>query len=76
MREAQAIGGQGSTANVIAALASFFLPGLGQLVQGRWLTALFHVILAGALWVITFATAGWIANLWSCLDAALYRPRG
>jgi hypothetical protein len=27
--------GQGSTGNVIAALASFFIPGLGQLLQGR-----------------------------------------
>ncbi|MGH7654095.1 MAG: hypothetical protein ACREN6_05465 [Gemmatimonadaceae bacterium] len=27
--------GQGSAGNVIAALCSFFIPGLGQLVQGR-----------------------------------------
>ncbi len=26
--------GQGSAGNVIAALASFFIPGLGQLIQG------------------------------------------
>ena len=26
----------GSCGNVIAALASFFIPGLGQLLQGRW----------------------------------------
>lgn len=26
---------QGSTGNVIAALCSFFVPGLGQLLQGR-----------------------------------------
>ena len=31
--------GQGSTGNVIAALASFFIPGLGQLMQGRLLKA-------------------------------------
>ena len=31
--------GQGSTGNVIAALASFFIPGLGQLIQGRLLKA-------------------------------------
>mgnify|MGYP003464812970 CR=1 FL=1 len=29
--------GQGSTGNVIAAVCSFFIPGLGQLVQGRLL---------------------------------------
>jgi hypothetical protein len=27
--------GQGSAGNVIAALCSFFIPGLGQLLQGR-----------------------------------------
>jgi TM2 domain-containing membrane protein YozV len=32
--------GQGSTGNVIAALCSFFIPGLGQLIQGRLLKAI------------------------------------
>ena len=31
---------QGSTGNVIAAICSLFIPGLGQLVQGRLLWAL------------------------------------
>ena len=34
-REEADMAGQGSTGNVIAALASFFIPGLGQLLQGR-----------------------------------------
>ena len=38
--------GQGSTGNVIAALCSFFLPGLGQLLQGRVLWALIWFLLA------------------------------
>lgn len=62
--------GQGSTGNVIAALASFFIPGLGQLVQGRLLMALLHFVLAALLWLILL---GWIIHLWSILDAALYR---
>ena len=44
--------GQGSTGNVIAALCSFFVPGLGQLLQGRLLLALIQFVLAGALWVV------------------------
>ena len=32
--------GQGSGGNVIAALCNIFIPGLGQLVQGRILSAL------------------------------------
>ena len=64
---------QGSTANVIAALASFFIPGLGQLIQGRVIMALVHFVLAGVLWIILM---GWIIHLWSIIDAALWKgPR-
>jgi TM2 domain-containing membrane protein YozV len=62
--------GQGSTANVIAALASFFIPGLGQLIQGRVLRAAVMFVLAAALWVIWL---GWIVHLWSIVDAALWK---
>lgn len=65
--------GQGSAGNVIAALASFFIPGLGQLVQGRFLIAVIMFLLAAALW---FVLLGWIVHLWSILDAALFKPRG
>ncbi len=62
--------GQGSTGNVIAALASFFIPGLGQLIQGRLLIAIIHFVLAGVLW---FFLLGWIVHLWSIIDAARYK---
>jgi TM2 domain-containing membrane protein YozV len=65
--------GQGSTGNVIAALASFFIPGLGQLIQGRPIVAAVHFVLAALLWVILL---GWVVHLWSILDAALWKPRG
>ena len=64
--------GQGSAGNVIAALASFFIPGLGQLLQGRLVMALIQFALAAALW---FILMGWIIHLWSILDAALWKPR-
>jgi len=63
---------QGSTGNVIAALASFFVPGLGQLLQGRLGMALLHFILAIVLWIILL---GWAIHLWSILDAALWRKK-
>jgi TM2 domain-containing membrane protein YozV len=63
--------GQGSGGNVIAALCSFFIPGLGQLVQGRLLMALVHFVLASLLWLILL---GWIIHLWSIIDAALFTP--
>lgn len=65
--------GQGSTGNVIAALASFFIAGLGQLIQGRPLKAGIMFVLAAVLW---FFWLGWIIHLWSILDAALWKPTG
>lgn len=62
--------GPGSTGNVLAAICSFFIPGLGQLVQGRLLMAIVQFMMAGILW---YFLLGWIIHLWSILDAALYR---
>ena len=62
--------GQGSAGNVIAALCSFFVAGLGQLVQGRLLAAVVHFVLAALLWIIWL---GWIVHLWSIIDAALFK---
>ncbi len=75
-------GGRGSTGNVIAALCSLFIPGLGQLVQGRVLWALFWVCFAGIAWLVTFVVTlgllpfgGALAHLLSCIHAAVFRPR-
>ena len=65
--------GKGSTGNVISARCSFFIPGLGQLLQGRLLMAAFQFVLAGVLW---FFLLGWAVHLWSIIDAALYKPKG
>lgn len=64
--------GQGSAGNVIAAAASFFIPGLGQLLQGRLLLAIVQFVLAALLWLVLL---GWIIHLWSILDAALFQSR-
>lgn len=62
--------GQGSAGNVLAALCSFFIPGLGQLLQGRLLMAIVQFVLAVLLWLVLL---GWIIHIWSILDAALFR---
>ena len=64
--------GQGSAGNVIAAVCSFFVPGLGQLVQGRLGMAVVQFVLAVVLWIFLL---GWAIHLWSILDAALWKPR-
>ena len=63
---------QGSTGNVIAALASFFIPGLGQLLQGRALAAVFYFVLSAILWV---AVLGWLVHIIACFDAAIYKGK-
>jgi TM2 domain-containing membrane protein YozV len=63
--------GQGSSGNVIAALASFFIPGLGQLLQGRLIKSVIMFVLAAILW---WFLLGWVIHLWSILDAAMWKP--
>lgn len=63
--------GQGSGGNVIAALCSLIIPGLGQLLQGRLLIAVFMFVMAALLWIILL---GWVIHLWSILDAAKFKP--
>ncbi len=72
--------GQGSTGNVIAAICSLFIPGLGQLVQGRLLSAVFWFLAAclafGITWLLTVSLLpfGWfLVSVFSCLNAAVYR---
>ncbi len=64
---------QGSTGNVIAALASFFIPGLGQLLQGRVLAAIFFFVLSGIIWAVTFGTLGVLGHVAACLEAAVWK---
>ncbi|UTW44452.1 hypothetical protein KFE80_08595 [bacterium SCSIO 12696] len=70
--------GQGSGGNVIAALCNVFIPGLGQLIQGRLGAAIlfFLFITAGyACWflVIPAIIAG-ILHLWCIISAARFKP--
>ena len=67
--------GRGTAGNVIAALCSFFFPGLGQLIQGRILAALLFFVGAGVLWFVSLGTLGWIMHIWACVDAAVWKPR-
>ena len=72
--------GQGSAGNVIAAICSLFIPGLGQLVQGRVISAILWFVVAciafAVTWLITLSLLpfGWfIVSIFSCINAAMYR---
>ena len=62
--------GKGSGGNVLAALCSFFIPGLGQLLQGRLMIAIIQFVLAGVLWIFLL---GWLIHLWSIINAARFK---
>ena len=72
--------GQGSAGNVIAAICSLFIPGLGQLVQGRLISAILWFVVAciafAVTWLITLSLLpfGWfVVAIFSCINAAMYR---
>jgi len=67
---------QGSGGNVLAAICSFFIPGLGQLVQGRIMAAILFFVFASIFWglswlVFPIAFAA-ITHLWAIIDAARF----
>jgi len=69
---------QGSTANVMAAICSVLLPGLGQLVQGRLLMALFFFVVVGSAWgaasvLVVPVILAVPLHVWCIWDAARFR---
>jgi hypothetical protein len=65
--------GRGSGGNVIAAIASLLIPGLGRLAQGRIFSAFLMLLVSGILWIMTFGLLGWLGHILAALDAALWR---
>ena len=72
--------GQGSGGNVIAAICNFFIPGLGQLVQGRIFAALMFFVTisicyaAVATWILApLGLVGLVLHLWCIISAARYK---
>lgn len=69
--------GQGSGGNVLAAICSFFIPGLGQLVQGRIMSAIIFFVATAIAWATAAILIGWvlgpIMHLWAIIDAARFK---
>jgi TM2 domain-containing membrane protein YozV len=70
---------QGSGGNVLAAICSFFIPGLGQLVQGRIIPAILFFLAMAISWGLVVVLIGWllvpIVYIWCVIDAAKYTSR-
>lgn len=69
---------QGSGGNVLAAICNVFIPGLGQLVQGRILAAILFFVGMIISWSLAIILIGYlivpIVYIWSIVDAARYTP--
>ena len=51
----------------------FFIPGLGQLLEGRVVAAAIQFVPAAVLWIVLL---GWLIHRWSVIDAATWKPKG
>ena len=58
-----------SGGNVLAALCSLVFPGLGQLLQGRLMSALGFFFMSVIAW---FFLLGWLVHIWASYNAATY----
>jgi TM2 domain-containing membrane protein YozV len=52
-----------------AAVLSFFLPGVGQIYNGRFLWAIFWFIITPGLWIGSGGFLGWICHFLSAFQA-------
>ena len=52
-----------------AAVLSFLIPGVGQIYNGRFLRAIFWLIVTPGLWIGSGGTLGWIYHLVSAYTA-------
>jgi TM2 domain-containing membrane protein YozV len=56
----------------VAAVLSFFIPGVGQLYNGKILRALFWLIITPGFWIGTGGMLGWVCHVISAFTAYRY----
>ena len=47
----------------VAGVLSFFIPGLGQLYNGKFLRGIFWLIVTPGLWIGTGGLLGWVCHI-------------
>jgi TM2 domain-containing membrane protein YozV len=53
----------------LAAVLSFFLPGVGQIYNGDFLRGIFWLIFTPGMWIGTGGTLGWICHVVAAMTA-------
>ena len=59
----------------LAAVFSFFVPGVGQIYNGAWLRGIFWLIVTPGLWIGSGGLLGWICHLISAYTAYSYAKK-
>ncbi len=59
----------------VAAVLSFFVPGVGQFYNGKFLRGLFWLIVTPGLWIGSGGTLGWICHVIASYTAYSYAKR-
>lgn len=53
----------------LAAVLSFFIPGLGQIYNGDFLRGLFWLIVTPGMWIGTGGLLGWVCHVFAAYTA-------
>lgn len=56
----------------LAAILSFFIPGLGQIYNGKILRGIFWLIITPGFWLGTGGFLGWVCHIISAYNAYNY----
>jgi TM2 domain-containing membrane protein YozV len=67
--------GVGMTRPGNAAVLSLFIPGVGQIYNGKFLRGIFWLIITPGFWIGTGGALGWICHLISAYTAYHYARR-
>jgi TM2 domain-containing membrane protein YozV len=59
----------------IAAVLSFFIPGVGQIYNGKILRGIFWLIVTPGIWIGTGGLFGWVCHIISSYTAYRYASR-
>ena len=59
----------------IAAVLSFFIPGVGQIYNGKIIRGIFWLIVTPGVWIGTGGLFGWVCHIVSAFTAYRYAKR-
>jgi len=59
----------------VAAVLSFFIPGIGQIYNGKILRGIFWLIVTPGIWIGTGGLFGWVCHIISAFTAYRYAKR-